>query len=88
VCSVYCQPNATFAAQAEPLADVQTLEQCSEWMKRMLAVLPDRSYAVKFFAADHERNTVCARAVFSGTHSGEGGPVPPNWQGMEHRPST
>jgi hypothetical protein len=43
----------------------------------MLALLPDGSYAVKFFAADPERNTVCACAVFSGTHRGEGGPVPP-----------
>jgi len=39
-------------------------------------VLPDGSYAVKSFATDHERNNVCAYAVFSGTHSGEGGPVP------------
>lgn len=26
VCSAYCQPAATFAAQAEPLADVQKLQ--------------------------------------------------------------
>jgi|SRR5579871_1287704 len=32
---------------------------------------------VKSFATDHERNNVCACAVFSGTHSGEGGAVPP-----------
>jgi hypothetical protein len=24
-CKAYCTPNATFAAQAEPLADVRTL---------------------------------------------------------------
>src|SRR4051794_6686579 len=71
------QPNASFAAQAEPLADMHTLEQYTEWMKAMFAVLPDGNYAVKSFAADHERNTVCACAVFSGTHTGEGGPVPP-----------
>src|SRR5215470_10321627 len=50
-CSAYCQPGASFAAQAEPLADVQTLEQYAEWMKGILAVLPDASYAVTFFAA-------------------------------------
>jgi len=76
-CRAYCQPGASFAAQAEPLADMQTLEQYTEWMKGILAVLPDASYAVRFFAADHERGTVGACAVFSGTHSGEGGPVPP-----------
>ena len=76
-CSAYCQPGASFAAQAEPLADKKTLEQYTEWMRGMFAVLPDASYQVKSFATDHERNNVCASAVFSGTHSGEGGPVPP-----------
>ena len=64
-------------AQAEPLADMQTLEQYTDWMKGMLVVLPDASYDVKSFATDQERNNVCACAVFSGTHTGEGGPVPP-----------
>src|SRR5215467_9846655 len=77
VCRGYCQPGASFAAQAEPLADLQTLQQYTEWMKGMLVVLPDASYAVKSFATDDDRNNVCAYAVFSGTHSGEGGPVPP-----------
>jgi predicted ester cyclase len=76
-CSAYCQPNAGFAAQAEPLAGLQTLQQYTEWMKGLLSFVPDGSYAVKSFAADDERNNVCAYAVFSGTHSGEGGPVPP-----------
>jgi steroid delta-isomerase-like uncharacterized protein len=76
-CSAYCQPNASFDAQAEPLADMRTLEQYTEWMKAMYALIPDASYEVKSFATDGERNNVCASAVFSGTHSGEGGPVPP-----------
>jgi len=42
-CRAYCQPGASFAAQAEPLADMQTLEQYTEWMKGILAVLPDAS---------------------------------------------
>ena len=75
-CSAYCQPDASFTAQAEPLADVKTLQQYAEWMKGMLVVVPDGSYAVNSFATDHERNNVCAYAVFSGTHSGKGGPVP------------
>ena len=56
---------------------MKTLQQYADWMKAMLVLLPDGSYAVKSFATDHERNNVCAYAVFSGTHSGEGGPVPP-----------
>jgi hypothetical protein len=30
---------------------MRTLEQYAEWMKGMFVVLPDGSYAVKFFAA-------------------------------------
>jgi len=77
VCSAYCQPNASFASQAEPLADLQTLQQYTEWMKGLLVFVPDGSYAVKSFATDHARNNVCAYAVFSGTHTAEGGPMPP-----------
>ena len=33
-CKAYCHPNATFSAQAEPLADVKTLQQYTEWMIR------------------------------------------------------
>ena len=76
-CRTYCHPDATFTAQAEPLADVHTLEGYAEWMKGLLVVLPDGDYVVKSFATDHERNNVCAYGVFSGTHSGPGGPVPP-----------
>jgi predicted ester cyclase len=76
-CSSYCHPAATFAAQAEPIVDVHTLEEYAEWMKGMLVILPDGAYVVKSFATDHERGNVCAYGVFSGTHTGEGGPMPP-----------
>jgi predicted ester cyclase len=76
-CSTHCQPDASFTAQAEPLADVHTLKDYTEWMKGMLVFIPDGSYVVKSFATDHERNNVCAYGVFSGTHSGPGGPVAP-----------
>ena len=32
-CKVHCTPNATFAAQAEPLAGIETLAQYADWMK-------------------------------------------------------
>ena len=75
-CRAYCTPDATFAAQAEPLADIKTLEQYTEWMKGLMTVLTDGSYVVKSFATDAERQNVCAYGVFSGTHLA-GGPVPP-----------
>jgi steroid delta-isomerase-like uncharacterized protein len=82
VCSAYCTPNATFSAQAEPLLGVKTLEQYTDWMKGMLTVLPDARYEVKSFATDSERNNVAAYGVFYGTHTGQGGPVPPTGQSI------
>ena len=51
------------------------MEQYRDWMKGLLTILPDGRYELKSFAADEERNNVIAYAVFSGTHTGEGGPV-------------
>jgi len=76
VCRQYCAPDATFSAQAEPLADVRTLEQYTDWMKAILGPLPDGRYELRSFAADAERNNVVAYGIFSGTHTGEGGPIP------------
>jgi predicted ester cyclase len=76
-CSVYCHPDASFAAQAEPLANMTTLREYTDWMQGMMTVLPDASYVVKAFATDTERQSVSGYGVFSGTHTGEGGPVPP-----------
>jgi predicted ester cyclase len=76
-CRSFCTPNATFSAQAEPLAETRTLQQYTEWMKGLLGFIPDGKYVVKSFATDTERNSVCAYGVFSGTHTGQGGPCPP-----------
>ena len=63
VCRTWCTPDASFAAQAEPLADVRTLHEYCDWMKGLLTFMPDGRYVVKSFATD--------------THTGEGGPCPP-----------
>lgn len=76
-CKAYCTSNATFAAQAEPLAELRTLEQYTDWMKGLIGFMPDGRYELKAFAIDPERSNVCAYAVFSGTHTGQGGPCPP-----------
>jgi predicted ester cyclase len=81
-CGAYCQPDASFAAQAEPLADVQTVEGYTEWMKAILPLMPDARYEVRSFATDAERGSVCVYAVFFGTHTGEGGPVPATGKAM------
>ena len=52
-------------------------------MKGLLTILPDGDYEVKSFAADEERNNVIAYGVFSGTHTGDGGPVAPTGKSAE-----
>ena len=81
-CSAYCAPDATFAAQAEPLLEIKTLQQYADWMKGILSVFPNARYELKSFAPDEERNNVAAYAVFHATHTGEGGPVPPTGKSM------
>jgi predicted ester cyclase len=76
-CSQYCTDDATFSAQSEPLADIKDLQGYTEWMKGLMVLMPDGTYDLKAFAADDERASVVAYAVFSGTHTGEGGPVAP-----------
>ena len=76
-CKAYCVPDATFAAQAEPLADVKTLAEYADWIRGLLTIMPDGSYEVKSFATDAERTNVAVYAVFSGTHTGAGGPIEP-----------
>ena len=76
-CKACCTAGATFSAQSEPLADIKSLEGYANWMQAILGPLPDGRYVLKSFATDEQRNNVCAYAVFTGTHTGAGGPVPP-----------
>ena len=82
-CQAYCTNDATFSAQAEPLADVKTLQQYTDWMKGLLTFMPDGHYELKCFGTDGQRQSVCAYAVFSGTHTGQGGPCPPTGEHVQ-----
>ena len=62
-CKEYCDQGATFEAQADALVEVTTLEGYCEWMRQ--------------FYFDEKSNSALAFAVFYGTHTAEGGPVPP-----------
>ena len=75
-CSEFCHPDASFSAQAGALTDVDTVEAYTEWMKGLLTPVPGR-YELRSLAVDEERNNVSAFAIFQGTNTGEGGPVPP-----------
>ena len=76
-CKGYCHATASFACQADALADVTTLEGYTEWMKGLLGPIPDGRYDLTAFAVDADRGTVVASAVFHGTQTGAGGPGAP-----------
>ena len=65
-CAPYCTPDASFAAQAEPLADIRTLKDYADWMKGLIAIMPDGKYDLKAWAVDAGRNSVIAFATFVG----------------------
>ena len=76
-CKKYCHSDATFSAQTGVLADINTVEGYTEWVKGTFTPIPDGHYEMKFFAEDEERDCVAGYAVFHGTQTGPGGPVEP-----------
>ena len=76
-CKAYCHSDATFSAQANALGEISSLEGYCDWMHGISTTMPDASYDLKFFGADESGDSFAAIAVFKGTHTGEGGPVPP-----------
>ena len=82
-CQQYCHSTATFSAQAGALNGVDTLQGYTEWMKGLFTPVPDGSYELRAFAVDEDRNNVMAYAVFRGTHTGDGGPVPATGKRVE-----
>jgi hypothetical protein len=76
-CKAWCTATASFSAQADAIADIDTLEGYCEWMKNLLTPVPDGHYELKAFAMDDARDTALAFAVFHGTQTGPGGPGEP-----------
>ncbi|MFT4628088.1 MAG: putative ester cyclase [Myxococcota bacterium] len=75
-CKKFCHPEATFSAQAPALAEITTIEGYTDWLVGLYTFVSGARYDLKSFAVDDERNNVTAFAVFHGTHTGEGGPMP------------
>lgn len=82
-CEASCHADAGFSAQSAAIAAITTLADYAEWMKGLLVTIPDGACHLTGFALDAERQTVIASAVFTGTHSGAGGPVPPTGKRAE-----
>ena len=73
----FCHPGAGFSAQAGALADMNTLEAYCDWMAGVLTILPDAGYDLKAIGEDKDTGRVTMFGVFTGTHTADGGPVPP-----------
>lgn len=76
-CAAFMHEGATFSCQSDALTGVETLAAYADWMKGLLGPIPDGRYDLMAFAADEARGAVVAAAVFHGTQTGAGGPVPP-----------
>ncbi len=82
-CKPHCHDAASFACQADALAETVTLEGYADWMKGLLGPIPDGRYELRAFAVDPARSTVVAAAVFHGTHTGAGGPGAPTGRSVQ-----
>ena len=77
-CAEHAADGATFSAQSEPIAEMSTLEEYCEWMLGLGTVIaPGASYTLHASSYDEASRTALFFATFHGTHTGEGGPVPP-----------
>lgn len=77
-CREYVADNAQFSAQSEPLTEVKTVKDYVDWMDGLGSItMPGCSYDLHTSAFDEENNTAIFFATFNGTHTGEGGPIPP-----------
>jgi hypothetical protein len=77
-CKNYVANGATFSAQCEPLVDIKTVEDYSDWMAGFgSTIVPGCSYELNASSYNADTNTAMFFGTFTGIHTGEGGPVPP-----------
>ena len=77
-CRQYVADGATFVAQSEPLADINTVEAYCEWMADFgNNVVPGATHDLHTSSYDEKTRTAVFFATYHAKHTGEGGPVPP-----------
>jgi hypothetical protein len=77
-CKEYVQDGATFVAQSEPIADIDTVEGYCEWMAAFGNItVPGATYDLHSSSFDEKTNTAVFFATYHAKHTGDGGPVPP-----------
>ena len=77
-CKEYVKGNGSFNCQAAPFAEVTEIKDYVESMAGLANVtMPGSGFEIHSSALDQDTNTVLVFATFTGTHSGDGGPIPP-----------
>ena len=77
-CKEYVAENAAFNAQSEPLVEITNVKDYVDWLGGLVTITtPGCSYEIIASAFDQGKQTALFFATFMGTHSGDGGPVPP-----------
>ena len=77
-CKDYVADNAEFTCQSAALAEVRTVKDYVEWLKGLGTITtPGCNYELHTSAFDEANNSAIFFATFTGTHTGEGGPIPP-----------
>jgi hypothetical protein len=77
-CEQYVAEGAAFSAQSEPLVDIKTVEGYVNWMTGFGSnTAAGCSYDLHTSAYDDANSTAIYFATFTGSHVGDGGPVPP-----------
>lgn len=71
-CASYCAADATFSCDVLPMTSMQAY---TDWMAGIISnVAPDGAYTVRSLTWNDSEVTYVA--IFEGTHTGTGGPVP------------
>lgn len=77
-CAPYVAEAATFTAQSEPLAEINSVKDYCDWMAGFGTVTaPGATYDLHAASYDEAGRTAMFFATYKAKHTGEGGPVPP-----------
>ncbi len=77
-CKEYVSENAIFSAQSEPLTEIKTVKGYVDWLYGFGTITtPGNKYDLHVSAYDEANKSAIFFATFTGTHTGDGGPIAP-----------
>ena len=77
-CKDYVADDAEFSAQCEPLAEMTTIEEYTEWLGGFAnGPAAGSTYDLHMSSWDEAKNSALFFGTYHAKHTGDGGPVPP-----------